>query len=372
MNSPNYTGIISELETNGIILDLDGYVKNFFTPMKEKFTKDSQFLCKKFGVSGSLLARDTIKEVLRQRNILRVMDPFEELQKKRYKNPDLSAWYNTAQLERKLSMLDPKKLREKMDEQSRIHGTWRIAEETTGRLVCSNPPLQNIPREARTYFVPAVGNVFVTVDYSTIELRVLAKLCGDPDLIADLAPGKDIHRRTAAIILGKKPEKISDNERQVGKTVNFLISYGGSAEGMSRMIGEKNVIFYSVADAERMMYRFFDTYPLVYGYQQRISKGLLPSCSIGGKVFKDLSETRMLNYPVQASAAEGFLNALSTLISNKPKNYKLVMAIHDSMSLEVPEKDREAATEFLKTTAETVMGEYLDPVPVFAEVKNAI
>ena len=121
-----------------------------------------------------------------------------------------------------------------------------------------------------------------------------------------------------------------------------------------------------------MIYQFFDSYPFVYLYQHRLTTKKIPAQTICGRRFSDLSVSKTLNYPVQASAAEGFLMALNAVIENKDSNYKLVMAIHDSISLEVPETERETAAKFLKQTAETVMGEFLSPVPVFAEIKTGI
>ncbi|MBR4240665.1 MAG: hypothetical protein IKR97_00420, partial [Eubacterium sp.] len=156
-----------------------------------------------------------------------------------------------------------------------------------------------------------------------------------------------------------------------GKHVNYMISYGGTTKGLADTLSSETGRTVTIPEAEKMIYRFFDAYPLVYYYQHGIMCGK-PPITIGGHKFDKLKLSQRLNYPVQGSVAEGFQKTLETVVPTAPDSHLLVMAIHDSITLEVPELEREEAEIFLKTTAETVMGAYLAPVPVFAELKNTI
>jgi DNA polymerase I-like protein with 3'-5' exonuclease and polymerase domains len=279
--------------------------------------------------------------------------------------------YRAKDYSQKLHTYGVEKLQEHMDSSGRVHATWYVAEETTGRLTCRAPAFQAMPSLCRQFFQPAQGYCYVTIDYSTIEMRVLAYLSKDANLISELQEGCDVHSHTASAIFKKPAEDVTKEERQIGKSVGFMITYGGTAQGLSKKLTERGVNC-SVQDAQLMIGSYKMRHPSVAYYHYALLNGIIKPTTIMGHEFEGLTGSKALNYPVQASAAEGFKLTLEEVVNRKPPEYKLVMAIHDSITLEVPVAEKEAAEIFLKTTAEAVMGNFLDPVPVFVEVKNNI
>ncbi|MBR4768839.1 MAG: DNA polymerase I, partial [Lachnospiraceae bacterium] len=154
-------------------------------------------------------------------------------------------------------------------EDGRIHGTFHQTVTATGRISSSNPNLQNIPvrtelgQEFRKMFVPKPGCLFVDADYSQIELRVLASLSEDENLIKAFTSGTDVHTLTASEVFHEKPENVTAEERRKAKAVNFGIVYGISAYSLSEDI------HVSVSEAEAYMQRYFETYPGVKAYLDR-------------------------------------------------------------------------------------------------------
>src|SRR5690606_8048624 len=130
-----------------------------------------------------------------------------------------------------------------VDEESRVHTTFNLTVAATGRLSSVDPNLQNIPvrtdlgKKIRTAFRAAPGNVFVSADYSQFELRLAAALSGDEDMIKAFDEDQDIHRLTAAAVLGIEPDKVTKQQRYNAKAVNFGILYGQGPHGLSAQTG---------------------------------------------------------------------------------------------------------------------------------------
>src|SRR5262249_47445311 len=151
-------------------------------------------------------------------------------------------------------------------ETGRVHTSFNQAVAATGRLSSSDPNLQNIPirteqgRQIRRAFVPDPGHRFLSADYSQIELRVLAHLCGDPALVEAFRAGEDIHRRTAAEVFGVPPEAVSDDMRRRAKVVNFGVIYG---MGSQRLAREQGI---PLKEAEGFIEAYFRRLPKVKEY----------------------------------------------------------------------------------------------------------
>ena len=364
--------VLLALTQNGIRFDLPRYEQGWYREHKEQLASLQEELFYSTGRKFSCTNSSDIRAYLHERNLNPKDEDLQKfLKRNRCSDKTLEQLHDFVKLVRQLTVFNPGRLKEHLDDNSRFIADWSQATQTTGRIICSNPPLQSMPRTMREYFIPEDGNALITVDYSSIDLRALAKLSGDTDLITALGPGKDIHRKTASAVFQKDPSDITDEERQIGKHVNYMISYGGTARGLSDTLSSETGRQVSIPEAEKMIYCFFDAYPLVYYYQHGLMYGK-PPITIGGHKFDKLKTSQKLNYPVQGSVAEGFQKTLETVVSTAPDSYLLVMAIHDSITLEVPVSEREKAEVFLQSTAETVMGAFLAPVPVFAELKNTI
>lgn len=368
MISENY---IQELTDNGIGLDVDGYKNTALKYLAVERNTALNELSERMDFKISLDDPASIVRRFQERGITLELMTQEYLKKRQDDCRDIYLLYRAKDYSQKLHTYGLDKLAEHMDNAGRIHATWYIAKATTGRLICKAPALQGMPSYCRQFFKPADGCCFVTIDYSTIEMRVLAFLAKDTKLLSELQKGCDIHRLTASAIFKKPPDEINEEERKVGKTVGFMITYGGSAIGLSKKLSSMGIDC-TVTEAQKMINAFNLSHISVAYYHYDLKHGIIKPTTIMGRVFEGLSGSKALNYPVQASAAEGFKLTLAEVMRRKPPAYKLVMAIHDSITLEVPVAEKEAAESFLKSTAETVMGNFLSPVPVFVEVKNNI
>ncbi len=286
---------------------------------------------------------------------------------------ELSLLFKAKDINTKLSMYSIEKLKEKADSNNRIHADFYISNNKTGRLVCKSPALQGLPSDIRkNYIVAEDGCCLITGDYSTMELRVLAKLSQDHFLSRDLIAGKDIHTRTASALFSKPEYEITKQERDVAKSVNFMIIYGGSSTGLSKKLSTELNQNFTIDMAKDLINNFYYLYTDVYIYHYKLENGIVLPSTLGGHTFTNICGAKVKNYPVQASAAECFLKVLKTIVETKPKDYKLVMCIHDSISLEVPAEKSAEASMFLQTTMERVMGELLYPIPTPVEIKNYI
>lgn len=365
--------VIKQLTDNGVMFDIKKYEEIEIVRMKSELDSYLSALSDKLGQTLYLENLILIYQLLKDKGIL-VRDLSQEyLKKHQYDCEELYLLYKAKDIQQKLRTYSVDKLQSHMDENGRIHSDWYRANTTTGRLVCRNPALQGLPSSVRKeYMIPEKGNVFVTADYSTVEMRVLAKLANDKNLIENLGVGCDIHSKTASVIYDKAMADVTHEERQTAKSVNFMIAYGGTPMGLSRKLTVETGKEFSEMQAKKMIDNFYSEFPDVYYYHyQLLNKNILPT-TLKGRIYENVSGSKALNYPVQASAAEGFIDTLDEIIRAKPDKYRLVMCIHDSVTLEVPESDTTYATKFLKSTAERVMGDFIYPVPVFAEIKNFI
>ncbi len=242
----------------------------------------------------------------------------------------------------------------------RIHTRFHQTVTATGRLSSSDPNLQNIPvrselgREVRRAFVAEPGFSLITADYSQIELRVLAHMSSDPNLIAAFQNGEDIHRATAAAILGKDPSDISKNERRAAKTVNFGLIYGMGAYSLARDLGV------DVAQAQAFIDAYFERFPRVKAYMDGLRevarrKGVVTT--LFGRVrrianldhrsanVRAAAERMAINAPIQGTAADLIKLAMIELDHQLRGNEaRLLLQVHDELILETPRgTERETA-----------------------------
>ena len=145
----------------------------------------------------------------------------------------------------------------------RIHASFTISGTATGRLSCSSPNIQNPPRDPafRALFAPRPGRCFVVADYSQIELRVAALVAGDTAMLAAYEAGEDLHRKTAAAVLGIEPCAVTKGQRQMAKAVNFGLLFGQGAAGLQRYAKSSYGVDLTATEAEKARTAFFRAYP---------------------------------------------------------------------------------------------------------------
>ena len=235
----------------------------------------------------------------------------------------------------------------------KIHTSFNQTVTATGRLSSSNPNLQNIPvrdedgKEVRKAFIPEPGCKFFSADYSQIELRIMAHLSQDQNMIEDFKLGHDIHAATAAKVFHKTIEEVSKAERSKAKTANFGIIYGISAFGLAQRMGV------SRTEAKELIENYFKTYSGIKhymdhsidearkkGYIETIlkRKRYLPDINSHNATVRGFAERNAINAPIQGSAADIIKKAMIAIYSRfKAENIKstMILQVHDELNFNV-------------------------------------
>lgn len=268
----------------------------------------------------------------------------------------------------------------------RLHTDLRQAVAATGRLASNKPNLQNIPvktevgRRVRRAFVPNHSeSLFLSADYSQIELRLLAHLSGDPELKRAMIEGADIHRTVAAKIHGKDPEEVTREERTAAKAVNFGVIYGMGAFGLARDLG------ISRSDAKKFIDAFFENFSQVKEFidatieaahaslEVRTILGRrrpLPELASRSNRDRRQGERFAVNTVVQGSAADLIKKAMVDVhcaIREKGSPARMLLQIHDELLFEVPREDLEETESLVRDAMEEVL--VLD-VPLVVNVSS--
>ena len=268
-------------------------------------------------------------------------------------------------------------LPELVDEQSRLHTTFNQTATTTGRLSSTDPNLQNIPirtelgREIRSCFVAEEGCRLISADYSQVELRVLAHVCGEQVLKDIFARGEDVHAATAGEMFGIPPEKVDPGTRSKAKMINFGIVYGLSAFGLADRLDIPQ------EEAAEFIERYLARFPKVKEYiettiAQATADGYvttlfgrrrrIPELRSGKWQTRSLGERLAVNTPIQGSAADIIKVAMvrcHDALRDAGLDTRHVLQIHDELLFEGPESEVEAASEIV--VREMVAAYDLDP-----------
>jgi DNA polymerase-1 len=255
----------------------------------------------------------------------------------------------------------------------RLHTSLNQTVTATGRLSSSDPNLQNIPirteigREIRKAFIAEQGSSLLSADYSQIELRVLAHLSGDENLIRTFVEDLDIHTRTASEIFGLPPEEISPEMRRKAKAVNFGIIYGISAFGLAQDIGVSN------AEAKRYIEQYFARYPKVrafitatieqartMGYVTTLlgRKRYIPELAASAAPVRNFGERMAVNTPIQGTAADLIKLAMIHIhqrIAELDLGSRMILQVHDELIFEVPDGEIPVMKRLVKESMEGVL-----------------
>ena len=256
---------------------------------------------------------------------------------------------------------------------NKIHTSYSQTLVTTGRLSSSNPNLQNIPAgknhgiRIRSAFIAQKGTHFLSADYSQIDLRVLAHLSGDKNLINAFLKNKDIHIQTASQIFSIPKEKVTNQQRQMGKKINFSIIYGLTPYGLSKDLGIKQ------SEAKRYIQKYFDQYPLVAkwiektveqakadGFVQTLfgKKRYIPGLQEKNKSLYEAARRIAINTPVQGTSAEIIKLAMIKIynsLQTKQLKSKIILQIHDELILQCPTQEIDFIKKLVKKQMETVI-----------------
>lgn len=264
----------------------------------------------------------------------------------------------------------------------RVHTSYHQAVAATGRLSSSDPNLQNIPirnaegRRIREAFTAEPGNCLLAIDYSQIELRLMAHLSGDERLQQAFRSGQDVHRATAAEVFGLPLDAVESDQRRAAKAINFGLIYGMSAFGLARQLGIPR------GDAQRYIETFFARYPGVKGYMDESrakakAQGYvetlfgrrlyLPNIRSRNQGLRQYAERTAINAPLQGTAADLIKKAMIDLdrwLTAEGEPLRMTMQVHDELVFEGPEA---AVAALAPTIAERMCRIHALDVPLVAD-----
>lgn len=256
----------------------------------------------------------------------------------------------------------------------RIHSTFNQHITATGRLSSTHPNLQNIPvrtergRGIRKAFVAEKGYKILAVDYSQIELRIIASISGDEAMIQAFRNNEDIHARTAAEIFGLDSlEEVDRDQRRKAKEVNFGIPYGVSAFGLAQRLGIPN------KEGRAMIEAYFDRFPAIRdfinetiafardnGYVQTLSgrRRYVPDIHSRNPNIRGFAERTAVNMPIQGTAADLIKMAMINIdrkLTDRASGTRMLMQVHDELVFEVPENEVNDVSEMVREVMESAM-----------------
>ena len=263
-----------------------------------------------------------------------------------------------------------------------IHTSFNQAVTATGRLSSSDPNLQNIPvrgedgKEIRKCFIPEPGELFFSADYSQIELRVMAHLSGDKNMIEAFREGYDIHAATAARIYKEKIEDVSRDQRTKAKRANFGIIYGITVFGLAERLE------ISRDEAKQLIDGYFETFPEVHAYMEKAKelarehgyaetffhrRRYLPDITSHNATVRNFAERNAINAPIQGSAADIIKIAMVKIYDRFRKEgirSKMILQVHDELNFSVVPEEKEKVERIV---LEEMQNAYPLQVPLVAD-----
>lgn len=281
-------------------------------------------------------------------------------------------------------------------EDGRIHSTFNVEGAATGRLSSTNPNLQNIPvrgqmgGEIRKAFIASPGKLLLGADYSQVELRILAHVSADKNLIEAFSKGEDIHSATAATIYNLPIKEITKEQRVVGKTMNFATLYGQGARALSKQLKiDTNM-------ARKLIEDYFTQFGSIKkwmaevleegrknGYVETIwgRRRYIPELNMQNKMLQSFGERAAINHPIQGTSADMIKKAmieidksLESRVSKSAKPYKsqgqscqMILQVHDELLFECEPSDLKETAKLIKEKMESVISL---KVPVVVDLKS--
>ncbi len=352
--------VLAEMEWEGIRID-----ERFFEELQERLTAELRALEREiyeeaggpFNINSNPQLREILFERLELPVIKRVksgastdVEVLETLAAQGHRLPTLLMQYR--QLEKLRSTYVEALPRMVNPETGRLHTSFNQTIAATGRLSSSDPNLQNIPirtelgAEIRRGFIPAEGQIFVSADYSQIELRILAHYSEDPAFVEAFRAGADIHRQTAALIFGVPPEAVTREMRDRAKTVNFAVIYGIGAYSLAARLGV------SVAEARQFIDAYFERFPGVRRYlDEQIEKArelgyvetltgrrrYIPELQSKNYNVRAFGERAATNAPIQGSSADLVKIAMIEIhreLRESGAAARMLLQVHDDLLFE--------------------------------------
>ncbi|MFA6043057.1 MAG: DNA polymerase I [Patescibacteria group bacterium] len=385
--------VLSRMELAGVKLDTKVLAKlgaELHTSIRRLEKQIHGYAKSDFNISSPLQLKVVLFETLKlptegiKKTKTGISTAVDELEKLQGKHPIIDAIMEYREVTKLLNTY-VEALPELVQKQTgRVHTDFNQTVAATGRLSSNNPNLQNIPirtelgREIRKAFIAEKGFQLVSVDYSQIELRVVASLAKEEKMIDAFKHGADIHQATAADIFNIPVEQVTKDQRSAAKEVNFGVLYGMGAWGLA---SRKKI---SREQAQDFIERYFASRPKVAKYLEEVKEQArkvgyvetlfgrrrnLPELNSSNGQIRSQAERIAVNLPVQGTAADILKLAMIACDAGLPKvspKARMILTVHDELVFEVPDKDVQKVSAFVKKTME---GVYDLAAPLVADVK---
>jgi DNA polymerase I len=383
--------VLAEMEFEGVCLDKT-FLNEYAVNLQSKLQIIEQDIFKLSGTPFNISSPKQLGEILFEKMRI-ISDPVRtktgqyatgepELQKLQAKHPIVDRILSYRQVQKLLNTYVealPKLINPKT---GKLHTSFNQAVTSTGRLSSSNPNLQNIPirtaegREIRKAFTPSSGNLMFSADYSQIELRLIAALSNDENMIADFKKGVDIHAATASKIFNVPINDVTKEMRSQAKSANFGIIYGISSFGLAQNL---NI---SRSDAKTLIDNYFASYPKVKVYMDKQialardkefvlthfgRRRFLPDINSRNNVVKGMAERNAINAPIQGTAADIIKIAMIRIFEKLNQSVlkcKMVLQVHDELVFDCPLDELEKVQALVCSEMENV---YPFSVPLVAD-----
>ncbi|NCN07811.1 DNA polymerase I [Candidatus Falkowbacteria bacterium] len=385
--------VLADIEKNGVNLDL-----KLLTELAKETDYDLKILEKKifkavgseFNISSPLQLKEILFDKLKISTIgisktkTGISTAAGELEKLKGQHKVIDMILEFRELAKlKSTYLDalPKLINQK---DNRVHTSFNQTVAATGRLSSSNPNLQNIPirtkrgQKIRRAFIAEPGFKILKADYSQMELRIIASLANDREMMNIFLSGGDIHTMTAALINNLKPEEVTKEIRRTAKEINFGVLYGMGAWGLATRTG------ISHNDAKNFISKYFNTFKEVKkwleetvviakekGYVETLygRRRYLPEINSSIPQMRSQAERMAVNMPIQGTQADIIKLAMIAIYKELPKispETKMVLQVHDELVFEVKDEDLDKVSKFIKNTMNNI---YKLRVPIETEIK---
>ncbi len=360
--------VLVNIESNGVLLDTEALKqssKHFTTQMEAIEQEIYQLAGEEFNIASPKQVGEVLFDKLKiidkakKTKTGQYVTSEEVLESLRHKHPVVEKILEHRGLKKLLStyidalpqLINPRT--------GRVHTSFNQTVTATGRLSSSNPNLQNIPirdengKEIRKAFIPDEGALFFSADYSQIELRIMAHLSEDKNMIDAFLSGYDIHAATAAKVYKTDIKEVNSDMRRKAKTANFGIIYGISVFGLAERMNVDR------KEAKELIDGYFETYPQVKAYMDKSievarekgyvetifhRKRFLPDINSRNAVVRGYAERNAINAPIQGSAADIIKVAMARIYERFKREglkAKMILQVHDELNFSVPVEEKE-------------------------------
>ncbi len=364
--------VLGDMELTGVTLDkqfLAKLSKEFATKIENLRKSIWKHAGKEFNVSSPAQLQTILFEQLKidstglKKTKTGISTAASELEKMRGRHPIIDELFEYRELTKLVSTYVDA-LPQLVAEDGKIHTSYNQTIAQTGRLSSTNPNLQNIPvrtevgKQIRKAFVAGEGRMFVSADYSQIELRLAADLAGDKPMIKAFVDGADIHTQTAAEMFNIKPSEVKPEQRYAAKAINFGVLYGMNTHGLSVATG------FDYAQAKEFIERYFQTRKAVADYIAKIKKMAhdvgytetlfgrrrpCPDVRSSNFIIRSAAERAAVNMPLQGTAADMMKLAMISIHKKLPAEANLILQIHDELIVECKETDIKEVAKIMET-----------------------